>query len=68
MTERKTESEPRKEDEELKLEKEKLRDLEPDGRLVDCVGLIDGAAGVALVLLAASSPVEPAWDRVFLLS
>ncbi len=31
-------------------------------------GLLRGAAGVALVLLAAATPVEPAWDRLFLLS
>lgn len=32
------------------------------------IGVVDGAAGVALVLLAATTPVEPAWDRMFLLS
>jgi lantibiotic biosynthesis protein len=31
-------------------------------------GLLEGAAGVALVLLAASTPVEPVWDRMFLVS
>ncbi len=31
-------------------------------------GLLRGAAGVALSLLAAASDVEPSWDRVFLLS
>jgi len=31
-------------------------------------GLLDGAPGVALVLLAVSCDVEPAWDRIFLLS
>jgi lantibiotic biosynthesis protein len=31
-------------------------------------GLLEGAAGVALVLLAASTPVEPLWDRMFLVS
>jgi len=31
-------------------------------------GLLAGAAGVALVLLAATTPVEPLWDRVFLVS
>jgi lantibiotic modifying enzyme len=31
-------------------------------------GLLEGAAGVALVLLAATTPVEPAWDRMFLIS
>ncbi|MDE2365435.1 MAG: lanthionine synthetase C family protein [Betaproteobacteria bacterium] len=42
--------------------------VEPGGNLVDQPGLLDGAPGVALVLLAASSDVEPAWDRLFLLS
>ncbi len=32
------------------------------------VGLLEGAAGVALILLAATTAVEPAWDRVFLVS
>jgi lantibiotic modifying enzyme len=31
-------------------------------------GLVEGAAGVALVLLAAATSVEPAWDRMFLVS
>lgn len=31
-------------------------------------GLLDGAAGIALALLAAASDVEPTWDRLFLLS
>jgi hypothetical protein len=31
-------------------------------------GLLSGAAGVALALLAATSPVEPSWDRVLLLA
>jgi hypothetical protein len=31
-------------------------------------GLVEGAAGIALVLLAASTPLEPIWDRMFLLS
>ncbi|WP_405058194.1 lanthionine synthetase C family protein [Kribbella sp. NBC_01505] len=31
-------------------------------------GLLDGAAGVALALLAASTPTEPVWDHVLLLS
>jgi len=31
-------------------------------------GLVRGAAGVALALLAAATSVEPSWDRVFLLS
>jgi class I lanthipeptide synthase len=32
------------------------------------VELVDGAAGVALVLLAAATSVEPTWDRMFLIS
>ena len=32
------------------------------------VNVIEGAAGVALVLLAAATPVEPSWDRMFLAS
>jgi lantibiotic modifying enzyme len=31
-------------------------------------GLLTGAAGIALALLAAVTPVEPAWDRVLLVS
>jgi hypothetical protein len=42
--------------------------LEAEGRTVDDPGLLDGAAGVALVLLAASTDTEPAWDGLFLLS
>jgi lantibiotic biosynthesis protein len=44
------------------------RNLEPGGRWVDQPGLLNGAPGVALVLLAASTPVEPRWDTLFLLS
>jgi class I lanthipeptide synthase len=32
------------------------------------IELVEGAAGVALVLLAAATSVEPTWDRIFLLS
>jgi hypothetical protein len=32
------------------------------------IGLVEGAAGVALVLLAATSSIEPIWDRIFLVS
>jgi lantibiotic modifying enzyme len=32
------------------------------------IGLVEGAAGVALVLLAAATSVEPTWDRMFLVS
>jgi lantibiotic modifying enzyme len=42
--------------------------LEPGGNPVDRPGLLDGAAGVAMVLLAAATGVEPVWDRVFLLA
>ena len=31
-------------------------------------GLLEGAAGVALALLAAVTPIEPVWDRMFLVS
>jgi hypothetical protein len=44
------------------------RDVEPGGARVDQPGLLQGAAGVALVLLGACTPVDPAWDRFFLLS
>jgi hypothetical protein len=44
------------------------RSLERDGQLIDNPGLLDGAPGVALVLLAAATNVEPTWDRLFLLS
>jgi hypothetical protein len=42
--------------------------LEPDLRRVDQPGLLDGAPGVALALLAAVSTAEPLWGRLFLLS
>jgi hypothetical protein len=42
--------------------------IEPDGNLVDQPGFLDGAPGVACTLLAASTPIEPRWDRLFLLS
>jgi hypothetical protein len=32
------------------------------------IELVEGAAGVALVLLAATTSVEPLWDRMFLVS
>ncbi|MFF1816541.1 lanthionine synthetase C family protein [Kribbella sp. NPDC058245] len=38
------------------------------GEMREHGGLLDGAAGVALALLAASTPVEPSWDHVLLLS
>jgi hypothetical protein len=42
--------------------------VEPDGRLVDQAGFLDGAPGVVVVLVAAAARVEPRWDRLFLLS
>jgi hypothetical protein len=44
------------------------RHTEADGRRVDQPGLLDGAPGVSLVLLAAATGVEPTWDRLFLLA
>src|SRR6266542_3420042 len=44
------------------------RSFEPSGARVDQPGLLDGAPGVAMVLLAAAADVDPAWDRLFLLS
>jgi hypothetical protein len=44
------------------------RNWEPGGTRVDQPGLLDGAPGILLVLLAASTDVEPSWDRAFLLS
>jgi lantibiotic biosynthesis protein len=41
---------------------------EATGRWEDDPGLLEGAAGVGLALLAAATPVEPAWDRLLLLS
>ncbi|HEY1347129.1 MAG TPA: lanthionine synthetase C family protein [Streptosporangiaceae bacterium] len=42
--------------------------LEPGSNPVDRAGLLDGAPGVAVTLFAAATDVEPAWDRLFLLS
>jgi hypothetical protein len=44
------------------------RNWEPGGTRVDQPGLLDGAPGVLLALLAASTDVEPSWDRAFLLA
>jgi hypothetical protein len=41
---------------------------EPSGTRVDQPGLLEGAAGVLLTLLAATTDVEPSWDRAFLLT
>jgi hypothetical protein len=42
--------------------------LEPGPVEVDRPGLLDGAPGVAMVLLAAATDIEPEWDRMFALS
>ncbi|MFT4216248.1 MAG: lanthionine synthetase C family protein [Micropruina sp.] len=42
--------------------------VEPGDNKVDQPGVLDGAAGVSLVLLSAGSEVEPTWDRMFALS
>ena len=42
--------------------------IEPGSNPVDRAGLLDGAPGVAMALLAAATDIEPAWDRLFLLS
>ena len=34
----------------------------------DRVGILEGAAGIALALLAATTEIEPAWDRMLLVS
>ncbi|MBV9689166.1 MAG: lanthionine synthetase C family protein [Ktedonobacteraceae bacterium] len=45
-----------------------FRDLEREHNWVDDPGLLTGAVGVALALLAASTSTEPDWDRIFLIS
>ena len=45
-----------------------FRNLEYGGNQTDQPGFIEGASGVAAVLLAAATGIEPGWDRVFLLS
>lgn len=45
-----------------------FRNLENREQWIDETGWLTGAAGTALVLLAAALPVEPVWDRVLLLS
>jgi hypothetical protein len=42
--------------------------IEMGGVRADQPGLLGGAAGVVAVLLAASSKLDPTWDRAFLLS
>lgn len=44
-----------------------FRDIDGDLR-IDSPAFLDGAAGVVMALLAATSDVEPAWDRLLLLS
>ncbi|NMO51809.1 lanthionine synthetase C family protein [Actinoplanes sp. TBRC 11911] len=38
------------------------------GQDIEDPGLLDGAAGVVMTLLAAATDTEPTWDRLFLLS
>jgi len=38
------------------------------GEQADDPGLLGGTAGIALALLAAATPIEPAWDRMLLIS
>ena len=45
-----------------------FQNLEPGGVGIDQPGLLDGAAGVAAVLMACCTDTEPTWDRLFLLS
>lgn len=45
-----------------------FRDVEPQGHRVDSPGLLTGALGPTLALLAASTDCPPDWDQVFLLS
>ena len=45
-----------------------FRNLEIPDREIDQPGLLEGSPGIALVLLAAATNVEPTWDRLFLLS
>lgn len=44
------------------------RDLKPSGQRIDDPGLLEGAGGVALVLLAAATSAEPIWDRILMVS
>lgn len=44
-----------------------VADEGPEGWVAD-PGLLTGAAGIGLALLAAITPIEPAWDRMLLLS
>ncbi|WP_343967052.1 lanthionine synthetase C family protein [Kribbella koreensis] len=42
--------------------------LETEGARNESVGLLDGAAGAALALLAATTAVDPVWDRLLLMA
>lgn len=44
------------------------RTTEQGGKRIDQPGLLDGAPGIAMVLLAACTDRPPDWDRLFLLS
>ncbi|SCL59237.1 lanthionine synthetase C family protein [Micromonospora eburnea] len=43
-------------------------DVEVGGQVVDNPGLLNGAAGVAMCLLACAEPAAPAWTTLFLLA
>lgn len=45
-----------------------FRNLEIGTNEIDQPGFLDGAAGIAAVLLAAATNVGPTWDRLFLLA
>lgn len=45
-----------------------FRSEDMPGVFVDRPGLLEGAPGVIITLLAASTDVEPTWDRLFMLS
>jgi hypothetical protein len=45
-----------------------FRHLETKDNHMDQPGLLEGAPGVALALLASATSAEPTWDRLFLLS
>ena len=44
------------------------RGVELGGKRVNSPGLLDGAAGAVIVLLAATTGADPTWDRAFLLA
>ena len=45
-----------------------FRTSAPGGGRMDQAGMLDGAPGIAMALLAASTATPPTWDRLFLLS